>query len=313
MRLLQKTLIACFLVAVSVQAQKRPSEIGLLSDNDLYTSSKFDMYYTNGLEVFYRFGLKVENNHLEKKSNEFSIGQYLYTPRFIDNPDPAIMDRPYAGYLFAKFGQNRFYKNQSVLKTDFKIGYVGPNAFGSETQSSFHKLVGYKAALGWEYQIKNALALQTHFLFSKKILTTHSSEKIDFHWKSEAQLGTIFTGMTTGIAARFALKPLVSVANSNFYDGGALGSRQSEFYFYIAPSINYQLYDATIQGSLFSNNSPITFNLVPFRFNTEAGFKYKKKNLNLSYVFVYRGKELYSSTSSGYFYGSIGLSYFLNK
>jgi hypothetical protein len=33
----------------------------------------------------------------------------------------------------------------------------------------------------------------------------------------------------------------------------AAGSSESEFYFYIAPSINYQLYDATIQGSLFSN------------------------------------------------------------
>jgi hypothetical protein len=27
----------------------------------------------------------------------------------------------------------------------------------------------------------------------------------------------------------------------------AAGSSESEFYFYIAPSINYQLYDATIQ------------------------------------------------------------------
>jgi hypothetical protein len=56
----------------------------------------------------------------------------------------------------------------------------------------------------------------------------------------------------------------------------AAGSSESEFYFYIAPSINYQLYDATIQGSLFSNRSPITFSLVPYRFNGEAGFKYRK-------------------------------------
>jgi hypothetical protein len=37
----------------------------------------------------------------------------------------------------------------------------------------------------------------------------------------------------------------------------------------------------------------------------------EKNNLNLLYVFVYKGKELYSKTSSGYFYGSIGVSYLL--
>jgi hypothetical protein len=54
-------------------------------------------------------------------------------------------------------------------------------------------------------------------------------------------------------------------------------------------SIN-QLYDATIQGSLFSNRSPITFSLVPYRFNGEAGFKYR--NLNLSYVFCLSRKRV---------------------
>jgi hypothetical protein len=67
--------------------------------------------------------------------------------------------------------------------------------------------------------------------------------------------------------------------------------------FYIAPSINYQL-DATIQ-SLFYDNSPITFSLVPFRFS-EAGFKYRKNNLFIHYVFVPEERN-YSKTISGYF------------
>jgi hypothetical protein len=142
------------------------------------------------------------------------------------------------------------------------------------------------------------------------MFATSTSQLIDFHWRSEANIGTVSIGASTGFVSRIAINKLVPISDSNLYAASA-GSSESEFYFYIAPSINYQLYDATIQGSLFNNRSPITFSLVPYRFNGEAGFKYRKNNLNLSYVFVYRGKELYSKTISGYFYGSIGISYLL--
>jgi hypothetical protein len=268
------------------------------------------MYYTNGLELFYRFATKNNQIKIATEITEVKLGQYIYTPRFIDSPNKALVDRPYAGYLFGEFGKSLFYKRESVLKIDFQVGYVGPNAFGKEVQTSLHNLIGYKEVLGWENQIHNALAVQTHVLYSKKLFASWNKDAIDFHWRSEANIGTVLTGASTGFVSRIAFKKLVPVYESNLYNG-AIGSNQSEFYFYIASSINYQLHDATIQGSLFNDNSPITFSLAPFRFNGEAGFKYRKNNLNLSYVFNYRGKELYSKTISGYFYGSIGVSYLL--
>ena len=295
---------------VQIWCQNPKSEIGLITDNDLYTSSRYDMYYTNGLELFYRYASKNNSEKVDKEITEFTLGQYIYTPRFIEAPNTALVDRPYAGYLFGEFGKSFFYKSESVVKTSFQIGYVGPNAFGEQVQSNLHEFIGYKKVIGWEYQIKNALAVQAQVLYSKKLFASSTSTAIDFHWRSEAALGTVLSGASTGFVSRIALKKLVPINDSNFYNG-SIGSNTSEFYFYIAPSINYQLYDATIQGSLFNDNSPITFSIVPFRFNGEAGFKYRKNNLNLSYVFMYRGKELYSKTISGYFYGSIGLSYLL--
>jgi hypothetical protein len=48
--------------------QNRESEIGLKTDNDLY-SSRYDMYYTNGLELFFRFVTKKNDNiKIGKKS-----------------------------------------------------------------------------------------------------------------------------------------------------------------------------------------------------------------------------------------------------
>lgn len=302
--------VLAIMASVFTFGQGKTTEIGAITDNDLYTSSKNDMYYTNGLEFFYRHLLKNNKPEIQKKSIEFRLGQYIYTPRFLDSDKIEIVDRPFAGYLFGEIGKNIFYKNESVFKADLQLGYVGPNSFGKEVQKNFHNLIGYKAVNGWEYQIENALAIQTHFLFSKKIFLKSDSKSVDFHFQSEANLGTIFTGVSTGFMARLGFKKLVPVFNSNLH-GASIASAESEFYFYIAPSINYQLYDTTIQGSLFNNNSQVTFELVPFRFNGEAGFKYRKNDFNLSYVFVYRGKELYSKTISGYFYGSIGVSYLL--
>lgn len=301
-------LVIAIMISILAFGQQKNTEIGITTDNDLYTSSRNDKYYTNGLEVFYRFLSKNKKKEVNKGITEIRIGQYIYTPRFLNSPRKEIMDRPFAGYLFGEIGKNIFYRNESVFKIDLQIGVVGPNSFAKETQKSFHDLVGYKVVRGWEYQIKSTLAVQSHFLFSKNIFSKKNNKIVDFHFQSEANLGTIFTGGSAGFMTRIGFLKLIPMYDSNFY-GGSIRSKAKEFYFYIAPSINYQLYDATIEGSLFNNNSPVTYGLVPFRFNGEAGLKYRRNNLNLAYSFVYRGKEVRNKDNKGYFYGSISVSF----
>lgn len=288
-------------------------EIGIVTDNDLYTSSKNDQYYTNGLEIFYRYLSKKEKPQLIKQVNQIKLGQYMYSPRDIYRDEEEMFDRPFAGYLFGEFGNTNFYTNQTILKKYVQIGYVGPNSFADQVQSSTHRIFNYTAFDEWDYQIKNALAIQVYALFAKPFLSSKiNSERIDFQWQAEAKLGTIFTALSTGFVTRIGLKKLIPLSDSNFY-GASLNKdkslSQNEFYFYMAPYFNYQIYDATIQGSLFNDNSPVTFDIKPFRFNGEAGLRYRINNLNLSYAFVYRGKELKSERMTGYFYGSIGISY----
>ncbi|PXY44882.1 lipid A deacylase LpxR family protein [Flavobacterium hydrophilum] len=298
-------------------SQGKTTEIGFITDNDLYTSFKNDMYYTNGLEIFYRFLSKNENIKINKKITEFRVGQYIYNPRFINAEAVTINDRPFTGYLFAEAGRSFFYQSESVLKTDFQIGYMGPNALGEEMQESFHHIIGYKEVYGWDNQLHNALALQAHVLYSKKLFKERHHDFTDFHFQSEANLGTIFTGVSTGILARFGFKKLLPVYDSNLHDASVSFEPQynvREFYFYAMPSVNYQFYDATIQGSMFNDTSPLTFDLEPLRFNAEAGFKYRHNDFNVSYSFMYRGRELKdpdTNTNTGYFYGSIRLGFLL--
>jgi lipid A 3-O-deacylase len=292
--------------------QEKKTEIGFITDNDLYTSSKNDMYYTNGLEFFYRFLSKNNNEKINKKITEIRIGQYIYNPRFINETAITINDRPFAGYLFAEAGRSFFYQSESVLKTDFQMGYMGPNAFGEETQESFHHIIGYKEVYGWENQLHNAFAVQAHFMYSKKLFPTKHCDFIDVHYQSEVNLGTIFTGVSAGFLARFGFKKLLPVYDSNLHDASV--SVEPQYNIYAMPSVNYQFYDATIQGSMFNNTSPLTFDLEPLRFNAEAGLKYRYNKFNISYSFLYRGRELKDpvhNTNTGYFYGSIRLGFLL--
>lgn len=312
----KKAFFAFLIVLVStlVFGQGKTTEIGFISDNDLYTSSKNDMYYTNGLELFYRFLSKNDNEKINKKITEFRIGQYLYNPRFINEEAITINNRPFAGYLFAEAGRSFFYQNESVLKTDFQLGYMGQNAFGQEMQEGFHKIIGYKKVYGWENQVHNALAVQAHVLYSKKLFPNKNNDFVDLHFQSEANLGTIFTGVSTGFLSRIGFRELFPVYDSNLHDASVSFEPQlnvKEFYLYAIPSVNYQFYDATIQGSLFNDTSPVTFDLIPWRFNAELGLKYRYNNFNISYSFIYHGKELKSHDMTGSFYGSIRMGFLL--
>lgn len=302
------------LSATAAIAQTRPAEVGIVLDNDLYVSTVNDQYYTNGVELFYRQIIPYKKETVSKRILEFRLGQYIYNPQTNKAIELSKNDRPFAGYLFVKVGINTFYQDQSVLKIGAQLGYVGPNAFGEEFQKGFHRLFGYNKIYGWQHQIRNALAVQANVFYSKQLFSGQR-RFVDFQVQAEGNLGTVFTGLSVGPVMRLSLTRLILVYDSNLYDG-ALQSPQeskanSEFYFYVMPKLNYQVYDATIQGSLFNDNSPVTFPLEPIRFNAEAGLKFRKNHWNLSYAFIYRSKELKNDDVKSYYYGSIGIGYLL--
>ncbi len=150
------------LFSVTLSSQNTTVEIGIVTENDLYTSSKNDQYYTNGLEIFYRYLSKKNKPQLIKQVNQIKLGQYMYSPRNIYVDEEEMFDRPFAGYLFGEFGNTNFYTNQTVLKKYVQIGYVGPNSFADQVQSSTHRLFNYTAFEQWDYQIKNTLAIQAY-------------------------------------------------------------------------------------------------------------------------------------------------------
>jgi hypothetical protein len=303
-------------LSAAVFAQK-PVEIGLISDNDLWTSPVSDHYYTNGVEFFLRYLGTRQTDKLAKSITEFRVGQYMYNPQSPNAEEIIYHDRPFAGYLFAEAGVNKFYLNESVLKVNLQAGVVGPESLAEDFQKLIHNTFGYDPVRGWKYQIQTTYALQANVFYSKKLLPQAFNEKVDFHIQGDLNVGTIWMGASIGPMARISFKkPLLPIYDSALH-GASLNRNpeafkdQQEFFLYLNPCIQYQNYDATIQGSMFNDESPVTFSLLPFRFNAEAGIKYRKNHWNYSYSFNYRGKELTNNVIEGYFYGAIVVAYLL--
>ncbi len=296
------------LVTWVVKAQnKKPFELGVQLENDSFVSTYNDFYYTNGTFLFANY--VSDNTTTERKIiHGFKIGQQIYNPRWVKSDFPQDHNRPYAGYLFAEYNQTNLYSSNSVRRMSFQLGIIGPDSKAEQFQDWMHRSFGFGKIYGWEYQIQNTPVFQFGLGYSKPIFTKMTTDKIDFHLYSESKIGTAFTGTDFGVLTRLnILNSLAPMSHSNFYNG--LGEAQKECYFFILPKINLQLYDATIQGSLFDHNSAVTFDIKPIRFKGEAGIKFKYHSYNCSFAFVYTTDEIKNNSATGYYFGSLTGSY----
>lgn len=312
--MLKKLLLLLCFSGVAGFAQK-PAEISIISDNDLYTSIHNDQYYTNGLEIMYRYLGNPKRDNVAKKITAFSIGQYIYNPQSPKTPEIEVQDRPFAGYLFAKAGITTFYKSENVFEINFSGGIVGPESGAEEAQKLLHRTLHYGKVEGWDYQIRTTPAAQVEATYSHKIFRERFHEKVDMYLMGEANLGTIWLSGSVGgmmrISLKGNLKPMYESALHNAYltKGNNPYEGRREWLLFLNPSLQYMGFDATIEGSPFDNKSPVTFPLLPFRFNAQAGAKHGRNNWNYAFVFNYRGKELSNNVITGFYYGSVQVGY----
>jgi len=297
-----------------LQSQEYKNEFGIRSDNDAYLWYGQDRYYTNGLFFFYRHAVdqsKFQSRKLEKVIYAFTIGQQMYTPLSGFLPEPELQDRPFAGYLFGRGQINFLYKNEQVLKVGLSLGTVGPNSLAREAQNLLHNTVGLYSTSGWDYQIGNSPALNLHTEYAA-LIYRRSNDSFDLSLDSHLDLGSTFTGIGAGL--------LVRIGNINQFfhsayhhttvgqNGNIKPARAREFYFYAKPQLKYVAFDATIQGGLFANNSPVTFAVRPLVFEQKLGVNYTTRRFSIDYALTFRSKELQSPARQHQF-GTITGSY----
>lgn len=302
--------------AGNVSAQTFKNEFGFKSDNDSYLLQGQDRYYTNGLFINFRHASNQEklNEKLEKKIYEISAGQKMYNPYSGYAPDPQEQDRPFAGYLYASGGLNWFYKNESILKTSVEIGVTGPASLAEKGQELLHKTVGFYDLAGWDYQIKQELQVNLSAQYTR-LLHRFDDHQADFSFEGYANVGTTFSGAGAGILFRAGrINQLFNSGYTNSVIGNnakTKGFVQRELFFYAKPQLNFVAYDATIQGSMFNNNSPVTFGVKPVVFAQQLGVNYSSQRFTFDFGVLFKTKEV-KSDAKAHQYGSISMFYRFN-
>ncbi len=309
-------LLFLLLFATFSYAQTYKNELGFQSDNDSYLGQGSDRYYTNGLFLNYRRALDQQKlaEGLEKKVYEITVGQKMFNPYSGYAPDPALQDRPFAGYLYAEGAMNWLYSNESIIKTSVQIGTTGKNSLGEAGQKLLHRTLGFYDIAGWDYQIKNELTLNLSAQYTK-LLARVADNALEFSFEGYANLGTTFDGAGAGILLRTG--SLNQLFNSSYYHA-VVGNHaktkarvKREIYFYAKPQLNVVAYDATIEGSLFNNNDPVTFDQKPVVFAQQFGVNYSSQRFTFDFGTLFKTKEI-KSTARAHQWGSVSMFYRFN-
>lgn len=315
---LKRALVLTLLLVISFSgfSQNFKNEFGFKSDNDAYLFYGQDRYYTNGLFIYFRHATDQQKlgDKLEKLTYELTAGQKMYNPISGYAPDPARHDRPFAGYLYAGANISMFYKKERLLKTGVEIGTVGPNALGEDAQELLHKIVGFYEIDGWQYQIRNEMAVNLSAQYAQ-LLHRNANNNTDFSFEGYANIGSTFSGAGAGILLRAG--KINQLFNSNYYNASISNNGKTEklvkneLFFYAKPQLNYVAYDATIQGSMFNNDSPVTFKPKPLVFAQQLGLNYSTPRFTFDFGLIFKSKEI-KSTAKAHQYGSISMLYRFN-
>jgi lipid A 3-O-deacylase len=283
-------------------------EISFTNENDAYLFRKHDAYYTNG--IFFRLSTAKEKNQ-KKIIRSYELGQMIYTPLIRKTQNETDIDRPYCGFLFAKYSRTAFSENDDVFQYSGTLGVVGDMSLGEDMQNSYHKLLGYGRFTGWQYQVENAVGFDIGVSYAKTIWEDPAWIKLVP--QVQASLGSNYTYAKLGmnlVVGAFEKNSNSALWNARITPNGNKFRRKSEFFLYWYPELVLQGYNATIQGGLFSSGSGQAVLSEPERLmwqNTIA-LCYAQRRWTAKFAWTIQDKEALSQKTTQQF-GSLQLCY----
>ena len=300
---LSNSIILCFIASVS-NCQPFTKAITIVSQNDSYLFTGQDRYYTGGLLIKFDKRIKATNKYI--KTTRWELGQLIFTPYSGFAPVQELHDRPFAGALFLKKTNTYSFSARKILSVSAMTGVIGPASYAQQTQIKLHKLLHFYQPAGWEYQIKNEPGIGIGADYSWLLA---SDVKFDISVTHSLNLSNIFSNVGTSIMFRVG-KLAPGFLNTRFFNP-VLSTKKvlSECFLFIEMGEKYILYDATIDGLLFTKNGSTNFQIVPFIFSVNPGIFYCKNRWAVSYSAIFSTREVKKSVYAAHQFGSISLIY----
>lgn len=304
--MLSKMLLLCtaFLYTIALSAQKlNTKSIGIITQNDSYMLMGKDGYYTNGLVLSYNWTSRDSNIHT---IHSIEFGQLMYNARNGSYDELWKIDRPITAYLFGQYAQTHFYRD-NVIKWSLDLGTIGPNAYGREVQEFIHRTLGMYKPREWKYQLRNALGINGNITYAPLLFKEKTT--VNFYPIVSSDFGMSFTNI--GVSTLLTIGHKASNHQSMLWHANLNQTDPALFesFFYLRPSLTYNIYNATIQGGIsFTDVNRGTLNRYLFKSQLGWQYAHRKSALNLSVT--YTGKEAKEQRNTQW-YGSLGFFYAL--
>lgn len=300
----------------NLAAQKTySSELSVITDNDNYDLDFSDRYYSNGFILnFYWAGNKKPLQKISTKINRIELGHKVYNPYKNNGSINEVlqnMDRPFAGWLYGSFGKTFISNRDHVFLYDAIIGIMGPDALGKQIQRGWHKLIGLYNVYGWEYQLHDEIGINASAAYFHSLIQSAENKNLTLHFVSKATLGNTFTNASAGLL--FKTGKLNAERETGFWGANLNANTKSfnkkEWIFFLEPVLQYQIYNATVQGPLFSHDKgPFQTGISYLVFQTRTGLIVTGNKVGFRWYYTFRSKEG-SQMNKGEHWGTIGLSF----
>lgn len=299
--------------AYGQEARMFKKEISLVTDNDNYTLQRRDGYYTNGFNIAFQHLARSVRSRTQKAIMRYELGQMIFNPYKYSIIDPEQMDRPFAGYLYAKLGRSRFFKNAANLQYGVMLGLLGPSSGAQSVQRKYHDLINIYEVRGWGYQLKSEPSVNFQFQYTHPLSgPLKQGQIVDLHAVGKASLGNAFTNATAGLLFRIGLIESADQStawNSKLHHTGPSYLHHNEAFIFFQPEVMFQAYNATLQGGLFRDDKgPVVAEINPWLYQHRVGFMYAGPAFSLTLAVIHRTREAKRMVRKEN-YGSIGMSF----
>jgi hypothetical protein len=281
-----------------------------------------DRHYTHGTKLTLMFKEHELTNvvvplwgiHDAVASRGLLLGQNMYTPENILDPNPIPTDRPYAGWLYTGLVYQRrgeFFTNCAVMENfEVNAGVIGPWSFAGQTQRLIHRWrFPEDIPQGWGNQLKNEPGLVLKYArLWRWSPTAATADYFDVIPRAGGELGNVDIFGTAGISARlginlppdFGMQIIDSPASMN---GGLVSTPRFSIYTFAGVDGRALAHDITLDGNSFRSGPCVEkYNFVN---DLSWGLAARiGRHFEISYAQITRSKQFHGQVNKDVF-GSI--------
>ncbi|HVU20409.1 MAG TPA: lipid A deacylase LpxR family protein, partial [Rhizomicrobium sp.] len=191
--------------------------LSILFENDIFDNTDHD--YTNGVLIGYttapddtpdwavRFARALPFfAQTGDVRTRYALGQDIFTPNNLKNPNPPPGARPYAGFLYGSFGlvdDNA----DNLDQLQIALGVVGPASLAEDTQKFVHAIIHGTDPQGWPTQLRDEPGLIIQYERSLKLIPPQSVFGLYFDAEPHygIAIGNIYDYVNIGGMARLGI------------------------------------------------------------------------------------------------------------